>query len=501
MGLTERLPRRRIVNLLVAGMLIAGVVAALNSGLIACSSSKPNGSRPLKEAELNRLAAMRMHNFSDGGAGITGTIGVAGKQTAVDGWVDWRRALIYLSASTGGSTALVQARPGVVAIRPGDPAAPITGQPPKQPPADGWRVRPINLAGEQKAPLDSLLAFLFMVARDQPDRADLLAPLKNEWVRRDTTQGTEVDVLLGPAVLPIAPATATPTPSPEPTPSSSPSAKPLDPNALDSHGGAVGYWLDGGGRLRKVETLLAPSMPTAIDFLRDAKPEFTAIDALGGRDIAPREVSEPEATLLSAMRQRNYRARSAQLTITLPVLPGALRRAKGWLDWQRGISYLSVQDIDDASYDVLLHANKSSVAIHKTGGRAPDTPTIPAPKGGWEKAEWNQLSGTSGLTELDMLVYEALAMGVNQLDDAKSIRGGARRLRVDVLNGVPVGVFELPSVIEQQVSAPGQARMRYWIDNSGVLRRLEVRTGTGGLAQLDLDLGAKLPANLPSTVS
>jgi hypothetical protein len=487
----------RIVRLVLA--------AALVTSIAACTAA--DGPRPLTKPELNRLASMRMHNYSDGKTGVTGTIGMPGKQTAVNGWVDWQRAVIYLSAYAAGSSVLVQAKPGVVALRPGDPNAPVTGQPPLQPPADGWRVKPIELAGDQKTPLDNLLAFLFLVARDQPDRTDLLSPLKNQWIRRDSAQGAEVDVLLGPALLPESELANTPSPDPVPSPdpsaSPNPSAspdKPLDPSDLDAHGGAVGYWLDANGRMRRVETLLAQGMPTVIDFVREDRTDIAVIDALGGRDIAPRDVSDAEATMLSALRQRDYRANTAAITVALPAVQGALRKARGWLDWQRGLIYLSVQDVDDPAYDILLHASRNAVAIRKHGARAPDTPTLPAPKGGWEKVAWSELSGTPALTDLDMLVYEALAMGANQIDDVKRVKAGARRLRVDVLNGVPVGVFELPGAIEQQVTLPGQARLRYWVDNAGVLRRLEIRTGAGGLAQLDLELGVKLPS-LPSSVS
>jgi hypothetical protein len=475
------------------------------TSIAACTATEAKGPRPLNKAELNRLASMRMHNYSDGKTGITGTIGTPGTQTSVNGWVDWQRGIIYLSASAASSSVLVQAKPGILALRPGDPNAATTGQPPQHPPPDGWRVRPMALSGDMTAPLDNLLAFLFLAARDRPDRTDLLSPLKNQWVRRDTAQGAPVEVYLGPALMPETDLTKAPSPSPVPSlaaspdPSASP-AKRLDPSDLDAHGGAVGYWLDGNGRMRRVETLLAEGLPTMIDFVREDKTDFAIIDALGGHDIAPREVSEAEATLLSALRQRDYRVKTASITVTLPVMPGALRKAKGWLDWQRGLAYLSVQDLDDPSYDVFLHATRTAVAIRKHGSRAPETPAIPAPKGGWEKVVWNQLSGTTDLTDLDLLIYEALFMGANQLDDVKRIKAGARRLRVDVLNGVPVGVFELPGAIEQQITAPGQARLRYWVDNSGVLRRLEVRTATGGFAQLDLELGVKLPS-LPSSVS
>jgi hypothetical protein len=61
-----------------------------------------------------------------------------------------------------------------------------------------------------------------------------------------------------------------------------------------------------------------------------------------------------------------------------------------------------------------------------------------------------------------------------------------------------MGVFELPNAFEQHL-APGTARLRYWLDNGGVLRRLELRTGTGGFAQLDLTPATEIPS-LPGSV-
>jgi hypothetical protein len=488
-GLSERLPNRRVLNLALAIVLVIGFIATFSSVMASCGT-KAGSTRPLKDSEIQLLSRMRKNNFADGSVAIKGKIGKGARLTNVDGWVDWKRGLIYLSAANAGSGALVQARPGIIAIRPGELGKTTTGPPPEVPPADGWRVRPLDFSSEDKAPMDNLIAFLFLLAHDQADRTDLLKSLKNQWVRRDNANGTAVDVLLGPAVVPET------QPSAAPAPSASPSAstKPLDPSSLEAHGGAVGYWLDPDAKLHRVETFLGDNLSTTIDFTRGKQPEFVPVDALGGRDISPREVTDAEATLISAMRQRDYRARGAAVVITLPVLPGALRQAKGWLDWQRGVAYLSVRDIDDPTYDVLMHATAKTVAIHKTGERLPEEPPLPAPKDKWDKAQWSDLSGTAEITDLDQLVYEALTMGANKVDDAQRIKAGARRLRVDVLNGVPVGVFEL-----EQGAPAGLARTRYWLDNSGVLRRLELRTATGGLAQLDLDLAAKLPS-LPTTV-
>lgn len=497
MSLTERRPRRRLGKILIAVVLLAGVAAGLNTGLRACAAahhSEP--ARPLNAAELSRLAGMRQRNFGDGHVGIRATVGKPGTQTFVNGWLDWRRSLIYVSVSSvaQGSVALVQARPGVLAIRPEKPkpdktkdATPKPLQaPPPHPPADGWRARPIQLSEKEKTPLGNLIAFLFLLARDQPDRQDLLGKLSNQFVRKDRTQGADVDVLLGPAVLPESEA---------PQPSSAPRP---NPSALDTYGGAVGYWLDGDGRMRKVEALLAPSLPASIDFVRDDRTEVQAIDALGGRDIDPREVTDAEADMLSLLRQRDFHAHYARLALTLPAMPGTLRTGTGWLDWQRSIAYLSIMDADDAANDSLVHANKTQVAKKKPDGRAPDQPPVPAPRGGWERVSWEELSADPKITDLDALLYEAMTMAFNQRDDIKRMKTQARRLRVDVLNGAPVGVFELPNAFDQS-AAPGTARMRYWLDNAGVLRRLELRTGTGGFAQLDLTPETDIPS-LPGSV-
>lgn len=496
MSLTERFPRRRTGKLLIAVVLLTGLAAGLVSGLQACSTARDQKSaRPLNATELAHLAGMRQRNFTDGRVAVRATVGKRGAFASVDGWVDWQRSLAYLAVSSAaqGGVALIQARPGVLAIRPekldgaGRSASPQPpGPPPASPPADGWRVRPIELSEKGKTPLDNLVAFLLLLGRDQPDRQDLLGRLSTQWVRKDSVEGTEVDVLLGPAVLPESEA---PQPSSVPRP---------DPSSLDTYGGAVGYWLDADGRLRKVETLLAPSLPVAIEFVRDGRARLPVIAALGGRDLDPREVSDAEAEMLSLLRQRNFYSRYAELTLTLPAMPANLRTAKGWLDWQRGLSYLSIVDADDPAGDFLVHANRNEVSRKKPEGRAPESPPMPAPRGGWERAGWARLADDPDAADVDVLLHEAMTMAANQRDDVKRMKAHARLLRVDLLNGEPMGVFELPGEAEQH-RQPGTAGIRFWVDNAGVLRRLELRTGTGGFAQLDLTPARNIPW-LPASV-
>ena len=78
-----------------------------------------------------------------------------------------------------------------------------------------------------------------------------------------------------------------------------------------------------------------------------------------------------------------------------------------------------------------------------------------------------------------------MSCGGRTVDDAVELRASAVWLRGDTLDGRSVSVFEMPKPAEAG-EPPGHARLRYWVDGAGLLRRLELRTRTGAFAQLDL---------------
>jgi hypothetical protein len=91
-----------------------------------------------------------------------------------------------------------------------------------------------------------------------------------------------------------------------------------------------------------------------------------------------------------------------------------------------------------------------------------------------------------GASDLDILLSAVLtAMGGG---NPAQLRVRASWLRTDVLAGIPVTVYELRSPAEAG-TAPGQGLLRYWVDESGVLRRIEVRTGDRAFGCLDLTPG------------
>lgn len=445
--------------------------------------------------------------------------------------------------------------------------------PPAVPPKDGWRVRPLSAAGGVKAPLDTFVALLFVLAADHPDAADLLAHSDARWLARQRADGVPVDVLLGPAVPPTpkpptsrpfgpvvpkarptaatnaptgpptanpptagGPATGRPTAAPptaggpatgQPTAKGarpaagaswlvSPSTSGPPSNSLAAMGGAVRYWLDDGSRVHRLEALLGNDLPVRIDFLRDQRPQLTGIGPLGGAAVAPRTVTAAEARALAQLRRRDRATGGGRITVTLPAGTAGLVRGTGWLDWRSLVAYLSVEDADRPADGLLLLADRAGLASRtlpdpargrangdktaQSGASGPPPPPLPLPRErNWDFQPWSQRGDKWGAYDLDLLLSEALSLGMSssppttasggRQDSAEQLRKTAAWLRTDVVGRVPVTVYEMPRPAEYAMPK-GAARLRYWVDRAGALRRLEIRTRTGGIGQLDLDPGA-----------
>lgn len=528
------------------GCLAVGSGTGLTGGLISCSPQpSPETVRPLSGAEAQRLAIMRVTNYRDGRAGLHATIGPPGAETEVTGGVDWGRQLVYLTVGGSGAgeyRGLLQSVPGLVATRPADPPAtspepggspptditpppeltppPGLTPPPVLPPGDGWRVRRWDTSDPTNSPLDSFLALVFAAAADRPDRPEALERSEARWLGTDHAGGARVDVLLGPAV-------------PQSTwdvERSSPA-----PTSLAAMGGAVRYWLDADARLHRLEALLGENVAAQVDLDRSAKPELRAVAALGGAPVRPRPVTSGEAEQLAEVPATNRARGGATISLAVPTLPATdlqpgtgpavNLRGAGWVDWYSDIAYLTVHEIDEPSREMLLRADPIGVAMRSTTGRATDDgpaptgttpgtgrtepepaerarsgkpddtelPPLPPPtERNWAYLEWRDRADNLGGLDIDLLVGEAFAMGDRAADDAARLRRSAVWLRRDVVHGTKVTVFEMPKAPEAGTPR-GQARMRYWIDSTGLLRRLELRTRTGAFAQLDLFPG-EVPA-------
>ena len=544
--------RRRIVALVVLGCVSLGSLAGLVGGLVSCSPEKQaTPARPLSSAEAQRLADMRVTNYRDERAGVTATWGDGDAQVRLAGWVDWKRGLAYLRVGgpgAGDQRGLLQAVPGLVANRPATQSevaaeadaprpsdatkpAPPVAEPPAVPPSDGWALRGWTPTGKNATQLDTFLSLMFVLTSTKSDHPDLLVKSDARWLGQDRIGGTSVDVLLGPAIPPQPLPTASPTPkakakasaeqspadtaSPDtsaaagtsaaspgatasPTATASPSpSRTAPPTALNELGGAMHYWLDPSSKLRRFEALLPGNMTARVDLDRAQRPELNAVAAFGGNPIAPREPNKAEATLLSKMRQRNLDRGGAKFTVSVPTLPVADLRGTGWLDWNSTVAYLAVHDARKPTDVAFMRADPTGMTFQTKSGKAIEEPPLPAPDGGWTFQAWNQRADARGGLDIDLLLGEALAVASPMRDSADYFMENASFLRKDKVDGVGVTVFEIAKPAEQGKIGRGQARLRYWLDKTGAVKRLEARTRAGTFAQLDLVDGT-VPNNLPT---
>ncbi|WP_422755421.1 hypothetical protein [Micromonospora sp. WMMD708] len=464
--------RRRIT--LVALVVVAVTAAAtLVAGLLAGTSAPTATTRALTDEEAERLAAVRVGTYRDVRAGVRVAVGTGAGRTDLVGWVDWSRPLAYLDVGgpgAGQDRGLVQATPSAVVQRP-DPAAIVTpARPPLVPPGDRWRRRnPPPGRG-----LAGALTVLFALAADRPAPAAPLRAGGGRWLGRETLGGDPVDILQAALWPPPAPVTTTSAaPSSVDTTAGGRAADDADPR----------WWVDRDARLRRWSGRLADGTPITVDLDRVDRPTPWPVDALGGRPGLPRAATDEETARLGRLATRlRTGTGSATVTVTAPLGSAANLRGGGWLSWSAGVAYLSVAELDTLGRRTLRRRDRAGfaradvpVGPHTAATGPSATPPLPLPTGaGW------RLVGQP-VDELDVLLDAALRAAGPAPDATTTVH-----VRSDRRAGRPVDVFE--------VRRQGQ-RLRYWLDRSGFLHRLELRT-TGGLwAQLELTPGP-LPAGI-----
>ena len=509
-------PRRRwIARFALGALLIGGLTSA--RGLVSCTPAARAAMpvvRPVTPAEARRLAAVRLTDYRAGHVGVRATIGDGASALHLNGWVDWQAPLVYLNsigAQPGPVDGLIQAVPGVVATRSGRlpyavSAAPDTPFPPPPviAPPTGWTVRPPDRSNR----IDTLITLLFTLRSGALDDAGQIRAIGTKFVTTAMIGGVRVDVLDGAAVPPApSPALATKTKTRTKTSTVTPSPAGA---AFAAQGGQVRYWVDAQSRLLRAEALINANTGLRVDFDRADQTRPQAIELLGGAAIDPMPISASQAKLLAGMRLRDLRIGGGRLTLAVPNATNQMISGTGWLDWRNLAVYLAVRNNIGTG---LLHADARGLALHgeltttDTAGLgapsatppAPATgnlamPPLTAPKTGWTSASWLSRVDQAGQPDLDLLLNEMLSLAAPGRDNATLLRPLASKLRADNVNGVPVTVFEIRKPAERSV-VPGYGKLRYWVDSTGLIRRLEVRMRNGAYGYLTFtpDAVPKLP--------
>ncbi|MET8092615.1 hypothetical protein [Micromonospora sp. NPDC005220] len=450
--------RRRRTVLLLLGLTAVTSATALVLGLLSWAPDPPEPARPLTVTEGERMAALRVTNLRDLRAGVRVTAGTGATRIELVGWVDWSRSLLYLDVGGPGAGAergLLQRGGPVLMIRPDPVAVPTPAAPPLVPPADRWRLHRLA-PGAHLAPVLDLLLDL---AADRPDTTTRTAPSSAaRWIARETLPAGPLDVIQAPLPTGAPAATSLAT--------GAPSA------ATPAPDGETRYWLDQDARLHKLVTRLPGAGPVTMIFNRADRPTLRPVDALGGRSGLPRALTDAEQRRLDRLPARLRAQGGATVTLTAPMGTDTNLRGAGWLSWTARTAYLAVADLGVPDRRTLLRrdaaglarADLPAVAVGGGSPEAPNRPPLPPPTGGWRNTR-------PGGDDLSLLVDAAVLAG------SVGPRGATSRVREDIAAGRTVDVIE---------SGPADARLRYWIDRDGSLRRLELQTDAGAWAHLDL---------------
>lgn len=234
---------RRVTGAIVMVCMMATFAAPTVSGCSAAPHDEPEQStaatspRRLTSDEADRLAVVRFNNYRAKVLSVEGTVnGESGSAATLRGWVDTVDHTGYglVSSGRGGQFLSFWDSTSVNAqdFRGTDPPLPR--------PDSGWDSTTL-------APDDSELAaaqlMLISLSNDRPDNPQLLLQGGATWVGSGTVNGSDVDIMTGP----------------------------MAPNATVSN---IRYWVDGDGRLMRLQARLDGRTWSDFDFTAASEVTF-----------------------------------------------------------------------------------------------------------------------------------------------------------------------------------------------------------------------------------
>jgi hypothetical protein len=180
----------------------------------------------------------------------------------------------------------------------------------------------------------------------------------------------------------------------------------------------------------------------------------------------PRPLSVPEAERLALVRFSNYTTGVRAFTASVPSTGGKLV-LDGRVDFvnHHGYAGMRTDGRDDEFSKGLVQWNLKRMAF----AVSPSTkPVDPVPKIDWQVRDLRERG-----SELDGALRLLVNLGADRPENSQLLlQSSARWLRSDRIGDTAVDVFEGP---KQKDAA--EARLRYWLDSDGKLRRLEAKLG------------------------
>jgi hypothetical protein len=180
----------------------------------------------------------------------------------------------------------------------------------------------------------------------------------------------------------------------------------------------------------------------------------------------PRSLTIPEAERLALVRFTNYTTGISAFTASVPS-PGGKLVLDGRVDFVNHLGYAGMRTDgrDDQSSQGLVQWNLGRMAF----AMSPSTKAVdPVPVLDWQVRDLQERG-----SELDGALRLLVNLGSDRPENAQLVlQSSARWLRSERIGDKTVDVFEGPKQKDAVL-----ARLRYWLDQDGKLRRLEAKLG------------------------
>ncbi len=187
-----------------------------------------------------------------------------------------------------------------------------------------------------------------------------------------------------------------------------------------------------------------------------------------------RPVTTEESQLLAAMRFKSFDAGSREFA-TVVVEQGTSLHLHGWVDYVSHLGYAAVTGEGFESQALLWQAD--TVGIRTAPPDAAGLPTLPLPAA--SDAAWTSRPLQPDSSALDATLALIGNLGADRPENPLLVQQtGALWLREDELDGTAVTVFAAPpsdQVVDAATIDPEASSLRLWLDETGLLRRAQVR--------------------------
>lgn len=210
---------------------------------------------------------------------------------------------------------------------------------------------------------------------------------------------------------------------------------------------------------------------------------LTGCTAASSEDFAAgdaRPLTSEEAQDLATMRLRNQDTGARAISFSLTE-NGSEARFDGWYDYATAIGYGRWQSVDPQ----LLVWNTQVAGTHPASAATPsgddDPAPLPIPDADRLDTDWAGGALDPAGSRRDAVLSVIAQLGADRPDNPLLLQqGGALWLGTRDVDGETLTVYAGPE--SDQVAAtpaadPASATVRYWLDDTSLLRRLDVRLG------------------------